>query len=70
MSVETLTAIKWLVAFAAIAGLIIGYLIGLAWGRVRESEAYDEGRLHGFMEGYDRQVMVTSKVLHDTTPKQ
>lgn len=46
-------ALLWLIG-AALAGLFVGYLIGRCWNNVDEADAYHEGELAGFAEGFDR----------------
>lgn len=54
----------FLVIVAAIAGLLIGYLLGCIWSREREGRAYEEGEVKGFCEGYERGMKST--VIHQT----
>ena len=42
-----------IVTLATFAALGIGFLIGRDWSKVDASESFEEGRLEGYMEGYD-----------------
>jgi hypothetical protein len=58
--------VLYAMAVVALAGVVIGYLIASVWSRSRERDAYEEGQIRGFVEGYERRIMADSKVLHET----